>query len=115
MGVGREDDALIRVGSLSFLAVALGFWPFWVPFSILCLECRRRVRLCLGVAALAGLAFGSILYFPLALNAEEWLATGVRYHSIRYNLKGLPAFEIAPHEWWDLGYTVLACRLETAL
>src|SRR5437660_1254987 len=46
-GLARNDGALVRVGSLSFLAFALAFWPFWVPFSILFLAERRRVKQCL--------------------------------------------------------------------
>jgi Family of unknown function (DUF6629) len=107
VGLGRGDDSLVRTSSLMFLATALAFWPFWVPFSVLVMEGRRRVRQCLAVGALVGLAFGCALFVPLALNTDEWLKVGEVYHSIRYNLMGLPAFEIAPHSWWDGGYAVI--------
>src|SRR5438093_8369040 len=48
VGLARGENALVRVSSLAFLAAALGFWPFWVPFSMLFLENRRWVRWCLG-------------------------------------------------------------------
>lgn len=107
VGLGRNDAVLVKAAALLFLAFALAFWPFWIPFSVLCLEGRRWVKQCLGVAAVVGLAFGCMLYVPMALSADEWLRVGVEYHSIRYNLKGLPAFALAPHEWWDMGYAVL--------
>ena len=108
VGLGTEDAPLVRASSLVFLAVALAFWPFWVPFSVLFIEGRRGVRRCLAAAALLGLALGCGLYVPLALNADEWLTVDEVYHSIRYNLRGLPAFEVAPHAWWDAGYAAVA-------
>ena len=41
------------------------------------------------------------------LNPEGWLRVSVVHHSIRYNPEGLPAFELAAHEWWDAGYAAL--------
>src|SRR5207249_607081 len=82
-------------------------WPFWVPLSMLFLENRKGLRRCLGAGALLGLALGCALYLPLALNSERWLSVSVVHHSIRYNPEGLPAFELAPHEWWDAGYAAL--------
>jgi hypothetical protein len=104
VGLAQGDDALVTAASLAFLAFALGFWPFWAPFSVLFLERRRRVKWCLGAGALLGLALGCALYVPLAVNPKEWLTVGVVQHSIRYNLRGLPAFALAPHPWWDLAY-----------
>src|SRR4029453_832841 len=95
---------LVRAASLAFLAVALGFWPFWVPFSLLFLERRGRARGWLGVGAVLGLALGCALYVPLALDPEGWLEVAVRHHSITYNPRGLPPFALAPHEFWYLAY-----------
>ena len=107
VGLAQDRPALVIASSLSFLAAALVFWPFWAPFCVLFLEGRAGIKWCLGLGALLGLVFGCALYLPLALNTDEWLKVGVVYHSIRYNLKGLPAFGLAPHEWWDAGYGVL--------
>ncbi len=107
IGLTRENEALVTAGSLGFLAVALGLWPFWVSFSLLFLERRSGARQLLGASALAGLVFGCLLYVPLALNTGEWLKVGLAGHSIRYNLFGLPVFEVIPHEWWDVGYGAL--------
>jgi hypothetical protein len=104
VALAQENTALVAVGSLSFLAVALLFWPFWVPFSFLFLENRKKRKRILAAIAVFGLAFGCALYFPLALNTEEWLHVGVVSHSIRYNLKGLPVFEIVSRVWWDACY-----------
>src|SRR5262249_47418690 len=104
VGLARGDDALVRAASLAFLAAALGFWPFWAPFSVLFLEGRPGARWCLGAAAVAGLALGSALYVPLALDAGGWLEVGVAHPSIRYTPRGLPAFGLAPHTFWDAAY-----------
>jgi hypothetical protein len=105
--LARDDDALVTLASLVYLAFALGLWPFWVPFSVLFLERRPRRRWCLGAAALFGLAFGCLLYVPLALQPDDWLRVGVVGHSIWYNPDGLPAFDVVPHQWWDAGYGVI--------
>jgi hypothetical protein len=107
VGLARDDARLVRASSLAFLAAALGFWPFWVPFSMLFLENRKWVRRCLAAGALLGLALGCALYVPLMLNPEGWLRVGVVYHSIRYNPEGLPVFALADHSWWDAGYAAL--------
>jgi hypothetical protein len=104
VGLGREDPTLVSSAALAFLAFALGFWPFWVPFSVLFLEPRRVVRRWLGLGALLGLALGCALYVPLALDAGAWLEVTVVHHSIKYNPRGLPAFGVAPHEFWDAAY-----------
>jgi hypothetical protein len=104
VGLAGGDAALVRAASLAFLAVALGFWPFWVPLSVRSLEGRRGVRRCLGAAALLGLALGCALYLPMALGADEWLRVSLVHHSIIYNPRGLPAFGVLPHEFWDAAY-----------
>src|SRR5262245_848005 len=72
VGLDSGDTALVRAASLAFLAVALGFWPFWAPLSVWCLEDRRRVRQYLGAAALLGLGLGCTLYLPMVLDTDEW-------------------------------------------
>jgi hypothetical protein len=107
VGLAREHEGLVRGASLGFLAFALGLWPFWVPFSVLCLQTGRRARWFLGAATLLGLALGCALYVPLALNPDGWLRVGVVHHSLRYAPTGLPAFDLVSHEWWDAGYVML--------
>lgn len=104
VGLERGDADLVAVSSLLFLAVALGFWPFWVPFSLLFMEGRRRVKWWLSAVALFGMALGCALYVPLLLNPEEWLDVSVVHHSLRYNPRGLPVFSLAQHELWDFAY-----------
>src|SRR5687768_8681258 len=58
VGLARDDASLVRASSLAFLAVALGFWPFWASLCVLPLERRTAARWCLGAAAAAGLALG---------------------------------------------------------
>ena len=107
VGLARGDDSLVRASALAFLAFALAFWPFWVPFSVVFVERRKAVRRCLAGAALLGLALGCGLFVPLALRADEWLSVYVEHHSVRYNPGGLPAFSLAGHTWWDAGYGAL--------
>jgi hypothetical protein len=104
VGLARDDGPLVSAAALAFLAVALGFWPFWAPFSVLFLERRPAARRWLAAATLLGLALGCSLYLPLALDAGRWLEVTVVRHSIRYNPRGLPAFAVAPHGWWDCAY-----------
>lgn len=107
VGLTRGDAALVRASSLAFLAFALAFWPFWVPLSVAFLERRKAVRRCLGGAALLGLALGCGLFVPLAVRADECLHVVVEHHSVHYNPDGLPAFGLAGHTWWDVGYGAL--------
>jgi hypothetical protein len=107
VGLAREEEGLVRAAALGFLAFALAVWPFWVPFSVLCAKEGKGGRVALAAIALLGLAFGCALYVPLALNAGEWLRVGVVGHSLRYYPGGLPAFQLAPHQWWDAGYGLL--------
>ena len=104
IGLARGDDDLVQIGSLSFLAFALGVWPFWAPLSVLAMERERETRRWLGVAALLGLALGATLYLTMALNAGQWLRVQVVHHSIIYNPDGLPVFGLLPHECWDVAY-----------
>jgi hypothetical protein len=61
VGLARSDPPLVTACSLCFLAVALGFWPFWVPLSAAFLESRPPVRRFLAVLAAGGLALGCAL------------------------------------------------------
>lgn len=106
VGLARDDAALVTAASLSFLAVALGFWPFWVPFSVLFLEKRPGMRRYLGVGALFGLVLGCALYVPLVLDPGQWVEVSVVLHSLTYNPRGLPVFDLAPHEFWDMAYGI---------
>ncbi len=104
VGLANNDDTLMTAAALMFLAFALGLWPFWVPFSVLCLERRSGARQWLAAATLFGLVLGCALYVPLVLDPGSWLRVGVVHHSLRYNPDGLPAFAVAPHSWWDAAY-----------
>lgn len=106
VGLDHNDPALLVPAALVFLAFALGFWPFWIPLSVLLIEGRTRMRPPLVVAALLGLTLGITLYVPLALNAEDWLRVTVAHHSIRYNPDGLPAFDLLPDDFFDTMYAV---------
>lgn len=107
VGLGRHDAGLVRVASLTFLFFATCFWPVWVPFSMVFIEDRRKVRAVLGLVASLGLAFGCLLGVPFALGEDHLLEVGVRYHSIQYSFHDIPAFAVVPQEWWQVAYLLI--------
>jgi hypothetical protein len=92
MGLNREDAQLVRQASLGFLFFALGFWPFWVPFSAFLIEERPGRKALIGVLALLSLVWMFGLYGPVAAAPERWLTTKVVHHSIYYDYFGLPLY-----------------------
>jgi len=107
IGLDRNDPALLVPAALVFLAFALGFWPSWIPLSMLFIEERKKMRRLLVGGALCGLLLGGILYLPLALGADDWLRVMVVHHSIRYYPDGLPAFDLVPHDFFDAAYGII--------
>ncbi len=108
IGLHREDIALVRQASLIFMFFAVGFWPCWIPFSILLIETRRSMRWLLGLLTLVGLTW-FWLYFSIAENPAEQLETQVVKHSIRYEVGEIAAFQIAPRLFWRLAYVAVIC------
>jgi hypothetical protein len=107
IGLREEKASLTRIASLAFLAVALVFWPVWIPTSLLSVESDRKRMRCLAGLSLFALVFGCALYLPLIWDPERWLHVGVKGHSIDYNLKGLPVFAFLSRAWWDACYGVI--------
>jgi hypothetical protein len=87
-----------------YLFFAFLFWLFWIPFSLLFIDTRRKVKRYLGAVALLGLAVGSMSYLPMVLDAERGLKVGVVHHSIRYDSGGVTAFQNLPRELGQLPY-----------
>lgn len=106
IGLGRGDVKLTRLAALGFLFFALTFWLFWIPFSSVFLEPRRKFKLYLGLCALLGLAGGLILFVPIALNSADLQIT-LDHHSIRYDYADPPALALAPQEFWHLLYVAV--------
>lgn len=107
IGIRHEQPTLRTAAGLVFLFFALGFWPFWASFCGLFLERDRSRQAGLVLGALLGLTFSGFLYLPLAWDPERWLQIGVRYHSIQYDFRRLPVFDVLPQPWWHFSYLVL--------
>jgi hypothetical protein len=106
-GLDHDNHRLVEGSSLLFLLFALSFWPFWMPFSVLFLERRSKVRVALALAALLGLTFSLLLCFPLTQNPDRWLKVVVWHHAIRYDYSALPGFGIMPQVCWEILYATL--------
>jgi hypothetical protein len=102
-GIEQGNTQLVARGSLGFLAFALTFWPFWVPFSMSVSENRITQKRILWLLAIFGASFGLYLYIPLLLN-PDWLTTKISGRSIQYDISILPTFKMIPSLVWHLAY-----------
>ncbi len=103
VNLARHDAAMIQTTSLLFLAIAVAFWPAWIPLSVLMIETRKNVRWLLGLIFLIGLTW-CWLYYPLLAEPDRYLETIVVKHSIRYEVADLPGFQYLPRAVWRLAY-----------
>jgi hypothetical protein len=108
IGLGRQDDALVRWASVLYLYFAMAFYPLWVPFSFLCAEPRTGLRLLFGTMTLLALAW-SWLYLPVLWHPDQFLVTEVVEHSLRYDFRGIPGYAVVPQVAWRAGYLMLVC------
>jgi hypothetical protein len=99
LGIHSQDPALIQKAAVFFLFFAIPFWPFWIPISLLCMECRKSVRYILGGLALLSLVWMWFSY-PLLVKPDEWLTTRQVHHSIQYDFDTLPAFQVMSQTVW---------------
>ncbi len=106
IGLHSNDHTLARTASLVFLAFALVFWPFWIPFSASLIENRRTIRRAFQVTAGTGLCCGLLLYIPLLIHSNDWLLTSVHFHSIAYDFSTLPLFSRIPSFVWQISYLI---------
>lgn len=106
VGIGRGHTAMTHIAALGYLFFALAFWLFWIPFSAVFFERRRKVRLILGLDACVGLLGGLVLVVPVFLNPGA-LEITVIHHSIRYDYPAPPARLIAPQVMWQFFYVAV--------
>ena len=112
LGLGQSNQPLARGAALVFLFFALFFWPFWVPFSVACIEPRRGLRQFLSVLSLLALVFGWALYGPVVFDPLGRLDLRVLHHSIRYDVRATSAFDQFPGFGWQLCYlATISCPL----
>lgn len=105
--INSGDANLVKMASLVFLAFALAFWPFWVPFSASLIEKRPEVKRAMRLLAITGLSFGLYLFIPIAMQADKWLLTRVYGHSIQYDFATFPIFPVVPAVVWHLSYVAI--------
>jgi Family of unknown function (DUF6629) len=106
IGLGQDDGKVVRAASVVFLAFALAFWPFWIPFSAFLLEPGTKKKCVLGCFAALGLIGGLVMFVPLTLNSQ-FLETRPIHHSLYYDMTQAPAFQWLPMIWWEIAYVAI--------
>ena len=106
VGLGRDEPAMIRSGSVVFLFFALAFWPVWVPLAVAVIEPHGGKRWAFLALAGLGLVLGCAYYLPLVAGGIGWADARVVGHSIRYDFSAVPAVRAAPAWVWPALYLV---------
>ena len=106
MGIGRADGQLTRAASLVYLAFALAFWPFWIPFSAFLLEAPGKRKWLFGFVAALGLLGGLILYLPLAWD-PALLTPTPHHHAIHYEMERSPPLRWMSFATWQGLYMIV--------
>jgi hypothetical protein len=102
LGLHQGNDVLVRQVGLVYLAFALPFWLFWIPFVAFSLNPPGTKRSILALNALVGLAAGLAAFLPFATDPER-LDVRVAHHSVHYNFDTGPIFyRITP----ETGYLI---------
>jgi hypothetical protein len=84
MGVNNSDPFMTWWAAMAFIFFSWLIWPVWIPFSIYILEPPRSQRkLPLLGFALAGLAFGLILFVPHLFH-PDWIDVRINGKSLAY-------------------------------
>lgn len=104
LGLERNDPDLTRGGSLAFLFFALAFWPFWMPLATWLVETRPARKRGIGILVILSLAWGVLLFSPLAADPQRWLTVEQVHHSIQYRFPDLPVYRFVPSPWLRLFY-----------
>lgn len=102
-GIGRQNIELTHAAAQVFLFFALAFWLFWIPFSAVFVERRKKFKVILGIGAVVGLLGGAILFLPIAFHPETLQVSVVR-HAIYYDYDDPQALVVAPQIVWHFFY-----------
>lgn len=81
--VDTPQTKLLYLAGYSYLFFSHLFWPAWAPYAVYRLEKRKNLKPVLLAFAVAGVIFGSLLYFPIPLN--HWVEIEIEKGSIRYD------------------------------
>ena len=106
IGLTTGEINLTKNASLIFLLFAFTIWPFWILFSSWLVEDRPRRKQTFKTLSLLGLLFGVLIYAPILLNPDQWLATSVAGHSIRYDFLTITPFDAVPRSIWQWIYVI---------
>jgi len=105
-GLNSGDMNLTKKASLVFLLLAFTIWPFWISFSSWLVEDKPRRKQTFLTLSLIGLIFGILLYAPILIYPDRWLATSVAGHSIRYDFVTITPFDVVPPSVWQWIYVI---------
>lgn len=101
--MNNPNSNLIKIYALGFLFFSHCLWLFWMTIACLAVETRPIFKRILGIFAILGSIYGSIMYFPLLLNPER-LSVNVFHGSIEYQTQ-LWGQQLLP---WYLGIFIYA-------
>ena len=100
-----ENAALVRMFALVFLAFAIVFWPFWVPFCAF-VTGKRKEKIIFGFLSVLGLVIGLGVYVPLFISVDSPVADVIN-HAIHYNVSGSTTFQFVPVLLWEAMYIAI--------
>ena len=105
IGLRWENAALVRMFALVFLAFAIVFWPFWVPFCAF-VTGKRKEKIIFGFLSVLGLVIGLGVYVPLFISVDSPVADVIN-HAIHYNVSGSTTFQFVPVLLWEAMYIAI--------
>jgi hypothetical protein len=84
MGMNNSDPSMVWWAAMGFIFFSWLIWPVWIPFSVYFLEppASRRKPPLLGFA-IAGVAFGLILFVPHLFH-QDWVQVRINHQSLSY-------------------------------
>ena len=105
IGLRWENAELVRIFALVFLAFAIVFWPFWVPFCAF-VTGNRKEKILFGFLSALGLVVGLGVYVPLFINVDSPVADVIN-HAIHYNVTRSTMFQFVPVLLWEAMYIAI--------
>ena len=105
IGLRWDNAELVRIFALVFLAFAIVFWPFWVPFCAF-VTGKRKEKIIFGFLSVLGLVIGLGVYVPLFISVDSPVADVIN-HAIHYNVSGSTTFQFVPVLLWEAMYIAI--------
>jgi hypothetical protein len=92
----EHDAAIVRPASLTFLFVALAFWPFWFPFISAVMDPRPPARRVFALLTIVSSAWFWVLFWPIVTGPDSLLKIIQVKHSIQYDFLSLEVYKHVP-------------------